>query len=59
MPSVGFEPAIPATEWPHTHSLDDIAIGIGRLYFTMLNDYGTYVRSQLTIVRRELKSNNY
>jgi hypothetical protein len=59
MPSVGFEPTIPATERPHTHTLDGMAIGIGRLYFTILNDYGTYVRIQLTIVRRELKPSNY
>jgi hypothetical protein len=28
------------------------------IYFTMLNDYGTYFRLQLTIVRRELKFSN-
>jgi hypothetical protein len=59
MSSVGSEPGIPATERPHTHSLDGMAIGIDRLYFTMLNYCGTYVRLQLTIVRRELKCSNY
>jgi hypothetical protein len=29
MPSVGFEPAIPATERPQTHALDRAATGIG------------------------------
>ena len=29
MPSVGFEPAIPASEWPQTHALDRAATGIG------------------------------
>jgi len=30
----GFEPTIPASEWPQTHALDSMATGIGagRLY---------------------------
>ena len=30
MPPVGFEPTIPASEWPQTHALDRAATGIGR-----------------------------
>jgi hypothetical protein len=30
MASVGFEPAIPASERPQTHALDGVATGIGR-----------------------------
>jgi hypothetical protein len=29
MPPEGFEPAIPASERPHTHALDRTATGIG------------------------------
>jgi hypothetical protein len=29
MPPVGFEPAIPASEWPQTHALDRAAVRIG------------------------------
>jgi hypothetical protein len=29
MPPTGFEPAIPANEWPQTHTLDHAATGIG------------------------------
>jgi len=29
MPPVGFEPAIPAREWPQTHALDRVAAGMG------------------------------
>ena len=29
MPPAGFEPAIPASEWPQTHALDRAATGIG------------------------------
>jgi hypothetical protein len=29
MPPVGFEPIIPASEWPQTHALDCAATGIG------------------------------
>ena len=28
MPPVGFEPSIPASEWPQTHALDSLATGI-------------------------------
>jgi hypothetical protein len=28
MPPAGFEPAIPASEWPQTHALDRAATGI-------------------------------
>jgi hypothetical protein len=28
MPSVGFEPATPATKWPQTYALDRAATGI-------------------------------
>ena len=31
MPSVGFEPAIPASDRPQTHALDRAATAIGRL----------------------------
>jgi hypothetical protein len=31
MPPVGFEPAIPASERPQTHTLDRVAIEIGLL----------------------------
>ena len=30
MPPVGFEPAIPASERPQTHTLDGTATGIGK-----------------------------
>ena len=30
MPPAGFEPTIPASEWPQTHALDRAATGIGR-----------------------------
>jgi hypothetical protein len=30
MPSAGVEPAIPASEKPHTHALDGAATGIGK-----------------------------
>jgi len=30
-PPAGFEPAIPASDWLHTHALDGTATGIGRL----------------------------
>jgi hypothetical protein len=29
MPPAGFEPAIPASEWPQTHDLERVATGIG------------------------------
>ena len=29
MSPVGFEPAIPASEWPHTHALGRATTGIG------------------------------
>ena len=29
MPLAGFEPTIPASEWPQTHALDRSATGIG------------------------------
>jgi hypothetical protein len=29
MPSMGFEPAIPASEWTQIHALDRAATGIG------------------------------
>jgi hypothetical protein len=31
MPLVGFEPAIPANEWPQTHAFGRAATGIGKL----------------------------
>jgi membrane protein DedA with SNARE-associated domain len=31
MPPAAFEPATPASEWPHTHALEPAAIGIGKL----------------------------
>jgi hypothetical protein len=36
MPPVGFEPAIPASKWPQTHSLDRAATVIGVWYNTVL-----------------------
>jgi hypothetical protein len=29
MTSVGFEPTIPASEWPKTHTMDRVVTGIG------------------------------
>ena len=31
MPSVGFEPTVPAGEWPQTYALDRAATGTGNL----------------------------
>jgi hypothetical protein len=33
MPPAGFEPAIPAGEWPQNHALDRAATGIGSSKF--------------------------
>jgi len=33
MPTTGFEPAIPASEWPKTHALDRVVNGIGSTLF--------------------------
>jgi len=33
MPSAGFEPAIPASQRPHTHALDRAATGIGGQFY--------------------------
>jgi hypothetical protein len=46
MPSVGFEPAIPASERPQTHALDRTATGIGLLIITLkyLNTSSMYVK---------------
>ena len=30
MNAVGFEPTIPASEWPQTHALDHVTTGIGQ-----------------------------
>jgi len=30
MPPTGFEPAIPASEWPQIHAINSVATGIGR-----------------------------
>ena len=35
MPPAGFEPTIPASERPQTHSLDRAATGIGRLQHSL------------------------
>ena len=35
MPPAGFEPAIPASKRPHTHTLDRAAIGIGLIHNTV------------------------
>jgi len=32
MPPAGFEPAIPASDWPQTHVLEHAATGIGTHY---------------------------
>jgi len=38
MPQAGFEPTIPASEWPQTHTLDRAATGIGKAVgFTVRN----------------------
>ena len=37
MPSVGFEPAIPASEEPHRHALDRTATGTGHTFHTNVN----------------------
>jgi len=36
MPPAGFEPAIPANEWPQTHDLERAATGIGLLLLLLL-----------------------
>jgi hypothetical protein len=36
MPSVGFEPAIPATKRPQTYALDRAATGIGSFQNTVI-----------------------
>jgi hypothetical protein len=36
MTSAGFEPTIPASEWPQTHAVDRAANGIGEMIFTTL-----------------------
>jgi len=38
MPSAGFEPAVPAREWPHTHVSDRAATGIS-LYVYVYIDF--------------------
>jgi len=40
MPLTGFEPAIPVSEWPQTHTVDRTATGIG-LYLT--NNVGHFL----------------
>ena len=37
MPSVGFEPTIPAGERPHTHALDRTATGTGTPFIIKYN----------------------
>jgi len=37
MPTVGFEPAIPASEQPQAHALDRVATGIGVKSVTRIN----------------------
>jgi hypothetical protein len=41
MPSVGFERAIPASEWPQTHALDRETTGIGT------NDEDAYMNNSV------------
>jgi hypothetical protein len=43
MPSVGFEPAIPASERPKTHALDGAATGIGEFYDD-INKYSVFIK---------------
>ena len=40
MPSTGFEPAVPASEWPQSHALDSAAARVGRRYYTWSQIYG-------------------
>jgi hypothetical protein len=37
MPSVGFEPAIPASERSQTHGFDRVAIGIGHFKYLSMD----------------------
>jgi hypothetical protein len=36
--AAGFEPAVPAIEWPHTYALHRMATGIGKFIFMQLNN---------------------
>ena len=55
MPPVGFEPAIPASEWAKTHALDLSAIGIGfvqlpiKMYRIEEKAYRRWSKSHLTL----------
>jgi hypothetical protein len=39
MPPVGFEPAVPRSEWTQTYALDRAATGIGGQLLESLNKY--------------------
>jgi hypothetical protein len=54
MPLAGFEPAIPASERPHTHALDRAATGIGVTGNAEIL-YGTYFRSVFSQYLRVLR----
>jgi hypothetical protein len=41
MPPAGFEPAIPASEWPQTHALDRAVTGIG--YATVIGYFQYHI----------------
>jgi hypothetical protein len=40
MPSAGFEPKIPALEWPQTHALERTAAGTGNINIYLKKFYG-------------------
>jgi len=42
MPPAGFEPKIPASEWPQTHSLERAATGIDTLFITFSKLFKNY-----------------
>ena len=45
MPQEGFEPAMPASEWPQIHALDPAANGIGKLFlYTPLRNTSVEVK---------------
>jgi len=54
----GFEPAIPASEWPQTHALDRAATGVSTLKYRTIKFCGschkTSLHTQATFVAREL-----
>jgi hypothetical protein len=55
MPLSGFEPTVPASEWPQTYALDSAATGIVLkyiyiyiyIYIYRLREFDTYVRHKV------------